>query len=584
MSVILGISEEHDAGAAIVQDGALVAAVNEERLSRRKYHVGFPFRSLAYLLKATGIQADDIDAVALGGRIHVTQFEFDNPDERTWLQTTLELLSRIGIARLLTGTEWGTRFSTCMAALTQPGRKPRVRKSLAGSGISKAVGVYDHHWCHALTAAFASGWQDCTVITVDGAGDGYCSRAFSFQDGAFHNLVNVPFYHSPGYYYMFVTRLAGFKHHREGKITGLSAHGDPKVCTHVFDGKLRFHRGRGHFYNHGRYLWAEYNRLRRELDGYELKDIAAAVQKNLETNILAYVRNVIAKTGRKQVKLALAGGIFANVLLNQKIAQLPEVEEIFIFPHMGDGGLAAGAAMAAAHRRGEMSAYSLPHVYLGAQPDTTVLPDILLSLGPRAYRSQDIERDIALALANGHVVARCHGPMEYGPRALGHRSILYQATDTSVNDWLNKKLGRTEYMPFAPILQQEDMDTYFTGTEKCRHALEFMTICVDANATCKREAPAITHIDGTARPQGVVQEREPSTYRVLGHYKELTGLGVLINTSFNMHEEPIVESYQTALESFHRSRIDYLAVEDYLVMAEGMEKPEQEWQARHQSA
>jgi carbamoyltransferase len=184
-------------------------------------------------------------------------------------------------------------------------------------------------------------------------------------------------------------------------------------------------------------------------------------------------------------------------------------------------------------------------------------------------RAADPEAEIAQLLAAGKVVARCAGRMEYGPRALGNRSILYQATDPTVNDWLNQRLRRTEFMPFAPVLLVEDAPDYLKDFDgRSSYAAEFMTITYDVTDRCRREAPAIVHVDGTARPQVVTESSNPALRRILERYKEITGLGVLINTSFNMHEEPIVCSPQDALRAFLEGRLDVLALEDFLVERE----------------
>jgi carbamoyltransferase len=207
------------------------------------------------------------------------------------------------------------------------------------------------------------------------------------------------------------------------------------------------------------------------------------------------------------------------------------------------------------------------HAFLGPSWTAPEIEGLLgKTSGVRWRRARDPEREIARLLAEGKVVARCAGRMEYGPRALGNRSILAQATDPTVNDWLNKRLRRTEFMPFAPILLAEDAPHYLKDFDaRSAYAAEFMTITYDVTERCRREAPAVVHVDGTARPQLVTQSSNPPVRRILEHYKALTGLAVLINTSFNIHEEPIVCSPQDALRAFRDGRLDALALEDFLV-------------------
>jgi carbamoyltransferase len=260
----------------------------------------------------------------------------------------------------------------------------------------------------------------------------------------------------------------------------------------------------------------------------------------------------------------LSGGVVANVKLNQRLKALPGVKRIFIHPNMGDGGCGTGAALLEFMEH-ERLRKPIPDVFLGPAYST---PDILESLR-RAQLTFDqypsIEPKIAQLIAAGKVVARFNGRMEYGPRALGNRSILYHAREPEVNQWLNQRLGRTEFMPFAPATLYEHRHACYDGVDGGEYAAQFMTLTFDCTPEMKRTSPAAVHVDGTARPQLVTPTSNPSFHEILTEYHKLTGLPSVINTSFNMHEEPIVCTPDDAIRAFLQGNLEYLAIGEFLV-------------------
>jgi carbamoyltransferase len=238
----------------------------------------------------------------------------------------------------------------------------------------------------------------------------------------------------------------------------------------------------------------------------------------------------------------------------------------FIHPAMGDDGTSVGGALYwLSKQHGGLARRPLDHVYLGNGLDGRDVETAVCRSGLPFERLPDVELRVAALLADGKVVARVTGASEYGPRALGHRSILCSAADPSVNDWLNARLKRSEFMPFAPITLYEERDACYRRVAGAEHAARFMTITFDCTAEMRRAAPAAVHVDGTARPQLVEREVSPGFYALLGEYHRLTGVPSLINTSFNMHEEPIVASADDAIRTFLRGGLDYLAIDDFLV-------------------
>ena len=351
----------------------------------------------------------------------------------------------------------------------------------------------------------------------------------------------------------------------EGKVTGLAAYGDPERTLPVFEERLTYNAAKMAIENRGRHFLAEREWLSQALEGFTPQDVAAGLQRHVEQLVVRYVRDMVRRYQPATGRVALAGGLFANVRLNQLVSELPEIKEIYIFPHMGDGGLAAGAALAVDHGYGPTVPYRLEDVFLGPEYSETTLRQAIDEAGLPLTQPDELEDAVAEALANGQIVARFDGRMEFGPRTLGNRSILCSADDPTINDRLNDKLRRTEFMPFAPVVRDVDLEAIFTATDGKRFAMEFMTITCDTNARARQGAPAIVHVDGTARPQVVREETNPSLYRVLSQYKANTGLSVLINTSFNMHEEPIVESPTMAVRSFLEAELDWLAMGPFLV-------------------
>jgi carbamoyltransferase len=259
--------------------------------------------------------------------------------------------------------------------------------------------------------------------------------------------------------------------------------------------------------------------------------------------------------------IAVAGGIFANVKLNQRIASLDCVHSLWVKPHMGDGGLSVGAALGSAG----VSPRRFDHAYWGTDADPTTIRRALSVAGLSKRKTASVVDRVVSTLAEGKVVARCAGAMEWGPRALGNRSILAAPFDPEINQWLNDRLKRSEFMPFAPVVRAEDVDRWFKGVGKAPESARFMTVCFDATPEFQKVAPAAVHVDGTARPQVVSAETNPGLHAVLTAFGEKTGVPVLINTSFNMHEEPMVRTPTDAIRAWQESGIEALWLGDHLL-------------------
>lgn len=567
---VLGISVSHDAGVALVQDGILTHAVSEERFTRQKAQGGAPEQALAWIREELGGDFSTLDAVAIANTIqreppplrsdladaHVTAFE----------GAALRIGAALSADRLVFGTERGAAIYVASQSWRLGSPYRRVAALLAEGGWRKPMRRYDHHLCHLLAATYTAGWDECLVVSQDFFGDARAGRTGVYRDRQLRLVSSTPMYHSVGAHYLFATNVCGFeKEYHCGKTTGLAALGDPAGVDYFRD-RLVFDDRRGAIVNRGKFLYAALEEMRRELGGVPRETIAASVQAATESVVTRYIRHWAGRTGLSRV--ALTGGLFANVKLNQRIAELADVEAVFVHPHMGDGGLATGAAFGAtAELDPSVAPYRMADAFLGPR----VTGDAHAALRRAGVEFREVaepEVEVARLLAEGNTVARVTGRLEYGPRALGHRSILYRATDPSVNQWLNDDLRRSEFMPFAPMVRRGDAVSSFAGyVAGVEHASEFMTVTFPVSDRFKAEAPAAVHVDGTARPQVVDPARNPDAHRILDEYERLTGLRAVINTSFNIHEQPIVRTAEEAVQAFLESGLDYLAVEK--VVAKG---------------
>ncbi|HSK80842.1 MAG TPA: carbamoyltransferase C-terminal domain-containing protein [Thermoanaerobaculia bacterium] len=599
---ILGISPlDKDSTVCLVEDGRIVAAIAEERLSRQKLHSGFPSLALGEIFGRHGVLPAEIDHVVYPFFDAQTEAELMRQSYRLHKERSRELpnaelfrrfnhlppqngkvfriagLSEAGLAMkkpwykekiyALASTwpsvgelaaEWGFRDWIETAVADHRRYEAELMAGLAQSGLADKLVRLDHHLTHAANAYYTSGFAEALIVTLDGYGSGLAGSISIGRDGRIEVIHRLRYPVSLGEFYEKVTSSLGFKPSRhEGKIVGLAAYDDPQELCEVIrsffvveDGEIHYRLPHNHFF--ARYLAARYPK----------PTVAAAFQRVLEQVACEYVAFYVAKTGIGD--LALSGGVLANVKANQRLFEIPGVEKIFIHPNMGDGGCSVGAALLL-EARGGLEPRRLEHVYLGPEYTRQQMLDALYQQNLSFEEPPDLERRVAELLAGKKIVARFEGRMEYGPRALGNRSILYEASDPEVNLWLNRQLKRTEFMPFAPICTHEAREQCFKNLSGAEHAAEFMTITFDCTDWMAERCPAAVHVDRTARPQIVRREVNPGMHRILTEYARITGVPVLINTSFNMHEEPIVCSPEDAIRAFSLGNLHYLALGPFLV-------------------
>ena len=566
MSVILGLASSHDASACVFIDGALASAVSLERVTRRKNDgARLPLEAMRHALETAGVARERIDGVA---SIH-SFFP-----ERFFRRESLgkEIEARFVRARR------GERQLNVNDLLKRIAPQPidghfRRDEFLAALGLRANIPVrfFDHHATHAMAAAWYSGFDDCAVLTIDGVGElNIHYTAGTWSGGRLERLeFSDRLGSSPGEFYEAITEAMGFIPLRhEGKVLGLAAHGDPRKLYAEFRKALRPNAAKNGFDSDFTGRADAYQAREKYLEAlvraHAREDVAAAAQAVFEDSLVEVARDLLARTGKRA--LAVNGGVFANVKLNQRLAALPELERLFVFPAMSDTGNSVGAALFLLLEEKAIEQKStLRSVYWGSGWSDE---DCARALNTAGIRSQKLSEEALVARAAdaihaGRVVGWFQGRMEFGPRALGNRSMLARPTDSEINKTLNARLARTEFMPFAPSVLEEHADALFENVAKSADCLPFMTITCNVREEWRARIPAVVHVDGTARPQTVSKAANPLYWKVIDAYRRRSGIPLVLNTSFNVHEEPIVCFPENAVQALADDRIDCLALGTY---------------------
>ncbi len=575
---ILGVYFGHNSNAALVSDGELIAAVEEERFSRKKNNDGMktgPIESIRYCLQSCNYKVDEI---AFGLELpHILQQQAINSYVNTISHGFAE---RIKCKKIYNHDNLTPYQVFTYPYLWQKSKIDQLIREISSCGLNTDIPLnyVNHHLAHAGSAYFKSPFDNCLIITLDGMGDDLCGFIGIGENGLIKEIDKTNYIHSIGIIYSIITEICGFKPIRhEGKITGLSASGKPcqslinelDKITYTNNGKWYSSLDKDNKlgpYPHilrqenCKYLINIINSIK---TNWEIEDIAASVQKYFENQITSYIDFHMKSLSKSS--LVLAGGVFANVKLNQEIYNLKSVNKIHIHPAMTDSGLGFGAAISVAYKREKFPIKPLKNLFLGPEFSDTEIEKILSEFEVDYDKPEDLNKEAARILSTGKVLARFDGRLEYGPRSLGNRSILYQTTDKTVNNWLNKKLKRTEFMPFAPVTMEEYFGECYQINGKDLNSYNFMTMTIDCTEEMKKISPAVVHIDGTARPQIVSKINNPELYEILDNYHKLTNIPSLINTSFNPHEEPIVCNPNEAIKAFIGCQLDFLMIGSYLV-------------------
>ena len=559
---VVGINYLSESSVALIENGKLKYAISQERLNRIKNWWGNPFLAIEFLLKETGNKIEDIDYFATHGLSALTK----NIPNEIYFKKKINIVRCSNLAKKAKDKQ--IKFLNMRYDHEIKVNKRTLNNLKNLKKKFKNLYVYDHHKSHAASAYFYSGWKDCYVLTIDGWGDNSSSKFYYANNGFLKELNRTNTIDSLGYFYGSITDLLGFKPHRhEGKVLGLAAFGNPKIAYSVISKMISYDSNSKSFVGNFEkgYFISKFNNpnLQFMKKKFKRENIAAAAQKRIEDVIIEFIKdNVPIKS-----KIALAGGVFSNVKINQKISELKNIKDVFIFPNMGDGGLAVGSASLCYNEKSKFKfkLQNLEQVYLGPKYSTLKVLSAIKKYNFKYFVHSNPEKFIASELHDGKVVACFHGKMEFGPRSLGNRSILVRAIDKSVNDWLNKKLRRTEFMPFAPITLEKEAPKMYYGLKKKKISTKFMTITCNCTRKAINLFPAAIHVDKTARPQIINKKINSKIYKLLSEYFKISKIPTLINTSFNVHEEPIVCSPEDAMRAFLKSKLDYLYIEDYIV-------------------
>jgi carbamoyltransferase len=562
----LGINQDrYDSGVTLSDGEGILYAANEERFTRKKTQGGFPWLALESAFRYTGINRRDVDEICLAGVMTPPLPLRAFPALQNWVFA----LDRTGEAPL---TDWVVDqivYRTPMAHQSSDSLfrrvavrflDPAVRRTLDPQLRRAKLRFVEHHEAHAAAAFHLSGFETALALTIDCMGDGLSATASHCSPGRLDRLWSADSHASIGQFYEMITAALGFiPSQQEGKVTGLAATGDPGAVTEpspfTFEGETLRYTG---FCGRRGVLWAREKLVAR----HRREDVARWAQEVLEATVVQVARRWLRHTQLR--RLVLAGGVFANVSLNRRLQSLDEVDEIFVCPNMGDGGLGLGAIAAS----GGLRSQRVADVFWGEDFSPEEIGAAVHRSGAAAERIDNIDLRIAELIAGGNLVALFRGRMEWGPRALGNRSILARADDPTAPARLNALLQRDDFMPFAPAVMAEDAGVFINGLERAAHAAEFMTTCFEATAQMRSAQPAVVHVDGTTRAQVVRAHANPGLHGVLRALKAITGAGIALNTSFNVHEEPIVRTPDEAISTFRRAGLDFLVLGDCLVRGE----------------
>lgn len=606
MRQVIGISLGNNTSAALVDPiFGVKLAISEERLNGEKNTKQFPIKAIKACVDQVRPHTDEyIFAISSYEVINDRTLKYMPKLEEAYPNATEEerVIADMAMAKCSNFYEMMEMYLRVVCELDQYDKVSILR--------------IPHHEAHRLPAYYLSGFGEDSdtipiTVTADGFGDGLSATIFNHKTGEM--LATETIETSIGLVYQYVTGALGFKEHQhEGKITGLAAFGKSIYSMRFLDEIIGFDRTMNEFvpryknkikrtaltkdipmnrnitgFKSMLFLKESVYNLVRTLkaDGATDADIAASVQSYAEFMITNWIGAILSDNGLfgdKRVKIALSGGLFANVKINYQVYKTIEPSELFVLPPMGDEGTSIGAALGAIIRiHGEKfidkKVFSKDCLYFGGVEQNE--EDKKFHIDPERHdifnvnewgNERALSKQIAELLANEKIVCVSRGGSEFGPRALGNHSILYDAGLKETNDSLNKRLNRTEFMPFAPITIDLFTPSLFGNVKGLEKTLKYMTIAVPVEKEFEDNYKAAYHIDKTARPQIVGIRDNFFIYNVINNYHELSGKKVLINTSFNLHNSPIIFSDKVAYESFCTADLDVLLLDDVIIVKKGL--------------
>lgn len=594
---IIGIHCGHNATVCLLENGKIISCISEERFTNKKNQHGFPHNTVDYLKKEyLKNNLDEINVLAIPGNYFSPQVGVENINTKTlfnylhsfiWGIFTRFFFYFKSLKNLQFSiykfyiTIFGKRFS----------RKENEKYQKMLKYNKEKIKNYDHHLCHAAAAYFGSPFnqEKALVLTLDGESDLVCATVNIAENRAIKRIAETNLSNSMGIIYMELTRYLGMKpNEHEFKVMGLAPYAKEKDVNKLYnkikdwivikkDNPLVFETK---FDTHSAYFY-----IKKYLEGWRFDIIAGAFQKLIEERIIEWIKNCIKTTNIH--KICLGGGVFMNVKANLKISKLPEVEDMFVFPSCSDESNAIGAAyLGYIDSVGMTNIPPISDIYFGPSFEDKDIEEVLTENIRQKYKTEkidDIEEKIADLLAQNKIVARLAGRMEFGARALGNRSILanpkYQNNIRIINEQMK---NRDFWMPFACTILKEREKDYLINPKKIN--AHYMMAAFPSTKKSRRDLKCGMHpYDFTIRPQVLEKEYNPKYYKIIKKFEEKTGIGGVLNTSFNLHGFPIVLGPKEAIFAFKNSGLQYLAIENYLLIKESIYDRRKTAENKHRS-
>lgn len=555
----IGTGFVHDGSAALLKDGAVITAVEEERFDRVKHAIGYPNRAIDYCLKQGGISLEEVDYIAFNFK-PLKKYREDillNLKALTNGRNAVKYSGYLGVTAI-----W-PYFSTLKEA-------EKIKMATNGK---KRVHFLEHHFCHAASCYYPSPFNEAAVLTLDNKGEGNSATFNVARGNKIKRIKDIKLPHSLGMLYLAFTFFLGFESGDEYKVMGLASYGEPEyydvladILQIAKDGEFRINPSYFDYVPEGIFSRKFYDRLgppRRK--GEEILprhiNIASSLQKRFEDVAVYMVNWLQGKTGMKD--LCMAGGVTLNSVMNGVIEKRGNFENIFVQPAASDIGTSLGAALGLYFRKCPTPVrIPMEHAYLGSGFSEEEIEDALKMAKVKYSRLENVAAETARMIFEGKIVGWFQTRMEWGPRALGARSILADPRKQEMKDIVNKWVKHREnFRPFAPSILEERCGEYFD----CPHPSPYMLFVYDVLDHKKHEVEAITHVDGTARVHTVNRNSNPLYYEVIQEFEKLTGVPIVLNTSFNIMGEPIVRTPAEAIRCFYGTGIDVLVIGPFLL-------------------
>ena len=599
---ILGISDSHNSSASLLVDGRLVAALQEERPSRKKNFWGMPVNAIRTVLKLGGLDWQDLDAMVLCEHRQAAHQEFGREEQMEFVKQLVEsnLVDSLGAGNSVSParTLWRQFYAFLRQSFPQrfyrleAQRMTKQRTELLHRLIPESreqeVQYIDHHACHFATALFGSGPADHErlVFTYDFQGDGRCGSVTRVRpDGTREVLSSIEDRDSVCQLWTLLTLLCGFvPNEHEYKLMGMAPYASPYRSAQVAEelaALFSWNRNHHEIWNRREFHLSSFHALVRKVKNLckfrRFDDICGGLQMFTEQVLTHWICHWVKKTGVRDV--CLSGGVFMNVKANLEIMKCDEIDSVFVFPSCGDETNAIGAGYLTYFDRSGLFPEALQHLFLGPEWDDVAVSGAIQAIdrdGLEITRCPNIEGKVAELLADNRIVARFKGREEFGARALGNRSILAHpgrwSTVGEINDMIKK---RDFWMPFACSVLYEDQSRYIQNPK--RNGGEYMIMAFEGGPEVDSILAGCHPRDKTVRAQVVRKEQSPEYHFLMERFKERTGLGAVLNTSFNLHGYPLVHTPQDALHVFRNSGLQYLALGDYLISKNGKPKNRGDW-------